>query len=627
MSSERYVYIEDSGIYKSIPLSKDPGDSQIRILEILPGEFDNPLKCNLSVASIGSVPYEALSYRWKGVKGAKVHVDKANCLIQENLASALRYLRYSSESRFIWCDAICIHQSNQDEKDHQLLLMGKIYRCAEVVLVWLGEPTSRSDSAMEYFEKYPGPEWCGGLPLEISTRLSYDTHHTWWLYFGDELLSTDWWGRAWMVQEMVLAKKLIFVCGKYQMQESAFFSIAMSGTVLNRNIFTQPASHGEMSLRQIAWQSMMYQRLARQGGFGNDLQFSDDEIGYDQDGISSPRADIGFWIGQFHGWGSTDPKDRVYAYLALDEDCPIQPSKLAKDISFTQLYRLVTEYVLTTTGGLDFICLGRAHPRQPGLPSWVPDFSKSYGTNPALPPANFGLRTSFKASNGRLFEGTFEDLNSISSQRVLKIVARHVGRIKEVTEVHRADNEVECIEHSIKLASWGSGPRYEESQYEYTGKRSHSRYAALNRTLVWNLNYERRPCSESEGFFADVVASRVPVTYNQELLGSLPEDLEHSFSVDSVLYKFKYRLGRRTALLDNGFIGMVPEACILNSHDGSSYEVYILAGASFPMVLRRLPERNGRVIFELIGECYVHGVMDGEVYQSTSIQDVEIVLV
>jgi hypothetical protein len=181
----------------------------------------------------------------------------------ENIACVIQYLRHPTSggggSRFIWCDAICIHQGPESgDKDDQLLLMGQIYGCAETVLVWLGPPTPVSDSAMQYFAKYPGPEWCGGLPIMIQATLSYQSHHRWWLDFGDGLLSTDWWGRAWMVQEMVLAKNLVFTCGKHRMHESAFFGIALFGTTMNRTIFREPASYGEMSLRQIAWRSMMY---------------------------------------------------------------------------------------------------------------------------------------------------------------------------------------------------------------------------------------------------------------------------------------------------------------------------------------------------------------------------------
>jgi hypothetical protein len=642
---ENYAKIEELGIYESLPLSKNPEDDQmIRILEILPGNFDDddnqPLECKLFVASLQSpISYEALSYRWKGSQDTKIHVNGEKCLIMGNLGSALRYLRDPNTSRFIWCDFICINQSQKmsnREKDDQILLMGKIYSRAKQVLVWLGQPTPESDSAMEYFAKYPGREWCGGLPFQIQVSLSYQNHHKWWLDFGKGLLSTDWWGRAWMVQEMVLAKKLTFVCGRYTMDETSFFSIAQIGTLQNRTVFDGWTADNELLLRREAWFRMMWQRMVRQGGLGEDFQFSPEEIGYGQDGIvQRPRDDIGFWIGQFHEWESTDHRDRVYAYLSFDENCPLQPRQLPKDLPFTDVYRLVTEYVVTSSGGLDFICLGRAHPRRKldqtpegkshssssshrELPSWVPDLSQPFGSNPPLPPVNFGARTAFRASNGRAFQGTFEDLiNSTSrgdKQRALTLIARRVGTIEQVGVEHRMDNEIEAIEGSMLLAGFGEPPHHQYKTYAYPGIPSQTRHLALSRTLVWNLNHERRPCVGNEGFFADIYESNVPDNYNEELVSmSLPDERQSSFGIDSAVSKYKFRLGRCTALLDNGFIGMVPKACMPNSDyqrekigelgHPPSYEVYILAGASLPMVLRRLPPRGGRGdVFELVGE-------------------------
>jgi len=637
--------MEDSRVYKSLPLSNNPkNDKQIRILEILPGNLDDqqPLECKLFVASLHSaVSYEALSYRWKGSQDTKIHVNGAKCLVMENLGSALRYLRQPNTSRFIWCDAICINQSKKKsnrEKDEQLLLMGQIYSGAKQVLVWLSKPTPESDRAMEYFAKYPGPEWCGGLPLQIQVDLSYLNHHECWLDFGKGLLSTDWWGRAWMVQEMALAKKLTFVCGRYTMDESSFFSIAQSGTSQNRTVFDWTTTDNKLFLRREAWFRMMYQRVARQGGFGEGFGVSPEQMGYGQDGIAQrPRNDIGFWIGQFHEWETTDPKDRVYAYLPLDDNCPIEPSKLPKDLPFTEVFRLVTEYVVTSTGGLDFICLGRAQPRRKlegtrkgkrncfsssrnshrELPSWVPDLSQPFRSNPPLPPVNFGLRTAFRASNGRPFQGTFDDISSTTKrgdrQRALTLIARRVGTIKEVGVEHRLDNETEAIEGSMLLAGFGQPPHQPHKTYAYPGIPSQTLHLALSRTLVWDLNHDRRPCVGNEGFFADIDERRVPDNYNPELLSmGFPGERERSFGIDAFWSKFNFRLGRRTALLDNGFIGMVPKACMPmpnsghlqgNGSNSSSYEVYIFAGASLPMVLRRLPPRDGRNdIFELIGE-------------------------
>ena len=56
----------------------------------------------------------------------------------QNLSDFLRFLRLPRASRLLWADAICIDQTTDVEKNHQLRLMGRIYRQAKEVVVWFG---------------------------------------------------------------------------------------------------------------------------------------------------------------------------------------------------------------------------------------------------------------------------------------------------------------------------------------------------------------------------------------------------------------------------------------------------------------------------------------------------------
>ena len=58
--------------------------------------------------------------------------------ITESLYLALRALRYRDRSRIIWADAVCINQSDNDEKSNQVQNMGSVYATASMVIVWLG---------------------------------------------------------------------------------------------------------------------------------------------------------------------------------------------------------------------------------------------------------------------------------------------------------------------------------------------------------------------------------------------------------------------------------------------------------------------------------------------------------
>lgn len=67
-----------------------------------------------------------------------------------------------------------------------------------------------------------------------------------------------------------------------------------------------------------------------------------------------------------------------------------------------------------------------------------------------------------------------------------------------------------------------------------------------------------------------------------------------------------YLQGVRLFFTTNGFVGVGPGAM----EPGDS--IYILAGGPLPYVLRPVPDAACLNTFELVGSCYVHGVMDGQ---------------
>lgn len=65
---------------------------------------------------------------------------------------ALKRLRHggSGKYRCLWIDSLCIDQSNGIERNHQVSHMGRIYRNAQRVLVWLGVHSSDSEQAIHF---------------------------------------------------------------------------------------------------------------------------------------------------------------------------------------------------------------------------------------------------------------------------------------------------------------------------------------------------------------------------------------------------------------------------------------------------------------------------------------------
>jgi len=101
-------------VYKYSPLKADL--SEIRVLSLLPGDFESPIIISMSTAALielGTItPFpEALSYVWGPLNQRREIIVKGDedgrLSITTNLAAALKYLRSSTRARLLWVDAIC----------------------------------------------------------------------------------------------------------------------------------------------------------------------------------------------------------------------------------------------------------------------------------------------------------------------------------------------------------------------------------------------------------------------------------------------------------------------------------------------------------------------------------------
>ena len=145
----------------------DPQKNAMRILKLHHSSGDEPIQCSLSVVSLDQDPYyETLSYVW----GARVNlkpiiVGGTTFKATQNLWDFLRCLRLDRADRHLWAAAVCINQSDNNEKTHQSKLMRRIYRQAKQAHIWFGPFTqSWQDeiSTIEHFtptSKFTEEDW------------------------------------------------------------------------------------------------------------------------------------------------------------------------------------------------------------------------------------------------------------------------------------------------------------------------------------------------------------------------------------------------------------------------------------------------------------------------------------
>jgi hypothetical protein len=124
--------------YEPLP---DPR-THLRLLRILKGSFDRPIVCELSCWAIDRAPpYIAVSYTWGEAGSVSViAINGKSMTIRKNCEYVLQQqasVRGSAQCYF-WVDAICINQRGVQEKNHQVALMGKIYKTATDVYACVG---------------------------------------------------------------------------------------------------------------------------------------------------------------------------------------------------------------------------------------------------------------------------------------------------------------------------------------------------------------------------------------------------------------------------------------------------------------------------------------------------------
>ncbi|KAK3633398.1 hypothetical protein LTR56_015812 [Elasticomyces elasticus] len=206
---------------------------EIRLIRLLPNRAANTIRCETAVASLSSNPtYIALSYTWGAPPDSHaIEIDGQEVHIRKNLWRFFhRFNRLHVDcSAFVWVDSLCIDQNNTVEKTRQISQMGRIFYQARKVVVWLGPAYSDSDVAMEAIANYAAlyqnarkqakfwSEASGIAVIRLSQRA--------------------YWTRLWVLQELILAQRIILLCGQRQVDWSAFLNLmtAMSRMPQSRN--------------------------------------------------------------------------------------------------------------------------------------------------------------------------------------------------------------------------------------------------------------------------------------------------------------------------------------------------------------------------------------------------------
>ncbi|EON65145.1 hypothetical protein W97_04382 [Coniosporium apollinis CBS 100218] len=393
--------------YTALPLRSA---RSIRLLELHPGAGD--IVCSLHTVDLDTAPpYDALSYTWGDARppllqsvapqlySRRFPISCNGCLLEvtANLYHALQRLVAIDRARprweniylqrLIWIDAICINQEDDAEKSTQVAMMEDIYKRASLVVCWLGQEDRYTEPALRlanYLAQIPSENYgqYSGLGLNHSGIPSND----WEALVA--LFRRPCFRRAWITQEIVLAQKLLLLCGSFEISWSMLVKCSefVCQTQTWRHLFV-------MSSRFSSIQDYISRRELRPVGV------SVQGLAHIEKQLPKGKNPSIMVLMMGRGTDASNPRDNVYALLGLTKEMikTRQPSTERSDplgrLTLSQLpvpdykkpvervYSDFAKCVLECTQNLLLLSLveDRSDRRSAGLanslPSWVPDLS------------------------------------------------------------------------------------------------------------------------------------------------------------------------------------------------------------------------------------------------------------
>ena len=609
--------------------------SDIRVLELHPGSYKDALRCTSHVCSLGfeypPVPedeptwrpwlryaisrrtgqliwYSALSYTW----GAPIFVKPLSCngyqvLVTENLDLALRHLRQSDRSVNLWIDQLCINQGDLKEKESQVSLMGRVYKRSWNTVIWLGEEADNSGVTLDIMRDFntifqfdtgsstldPDSLAEHNLPISGSQQ---------WVDLS-KLLARSWFLRTWVMQEAVLSGDVAVLCGHkfVKWSDIGIFAYNMEKQDLVQYLEI------EGSIRKA--EDPGYRRIRQ----------------IDRLRDSDMLAHTGFIATLEQGRGSkaTDVRDKVYGMLGMSH-VTIRPD-YSKSVREVYTEASAASAMLDEEQLISLFCCVDHPDSVENLPSWVVDWSRPrWTTSLGYEARHMGVY----AASGNV---TIHPKFTIDGYR-LTITGTIFDTISIISEVAQALALVELVNPLSRTSQFIA--RNVESVLEHCQpySTSCSTFTAFWHTLVAGKDSSGRrkvPTTAPDDFspiFAlliDTATERSPSfcdqpTFKRKLTLDNLKVRQPSKVYRLMQIAFKDAIEcRRFGVTSKGYMGLFPQT----THVGD--EVCVISGGYIPFVVRRQSGDD----FQLVGECYVHGVMNGEVMQMTELSSAEMTLV
>lgn len=314
---------------------------------------------------------------------------------------------------------------------------------------------------------------------------------------------------------------------------------------------------------------------------------------------------------------ATDDRDKLFAFTALSYlQIKADYSKSAEEIymefgrNFVRKTLKEDRTTRSWTEGRNeprtiisaFLCNAGKLAQKYDLPSWVPDWSVRQNSRPLWTVKSCpDHKIVYNAGGDTLGDCDLQSYSLTISVHLIDRIAK-VGTVDlmQIRDLSGKELQTRCFQWFNEAAAMCFS-----SQFPYiTGE---NRNEALMRTLIADVSSDSVRATIAEAhtafhhFLTYIYKRTTKVLFSSSQTDMLAE--RYAFQVVATI------LGRVLFVTEQGWIGLAPHG--VKAGD----EAAIIIGCDIPVVFRRIGHGLNGPEFHLLGECYLHGLMFGEVLQ------------
>ncbi|KAH6675115.1 heterokaryon incompatibility protein-domain-containing protein [Halenospora varia] len=561
---------------------------EIRLLDLLRAAASGNLRCRVRRATIGDMPsFISVSHVWGTGKAERLmHLDSGcgtkDVQISQNLESIFVGLLCHDSNTFpqlwngscklpMWIDMVCINQSDMGEKASQIPLMREIYSQARSVIICINECDIFLRYAFQYLRQAArdNPATEENNPGIRFDPIGWDAIK--------RLMDCEWFHRKWVIQEAVIPKDAIFLCGADIMtMDDLFRGIDVVLTAL----LARPKAIKELYFAHV-------------GSVRPVLALRELKRSYAKD---QRQLNLLWMLENLRLTRATLAHDQIYALLGLCSPEEAAKNPIRYDLEPEEVYRTSAVSHAQLHNDLDFLGL---------CPSWVPNWHSKHLRRCLGLGRLDNEHQFFRASGAIPVDPTFKG-NELMISGIL------VDRIKVLSDFCSPDRRHELSDANSKLFQQYFDFWMTPTGYPMPYKDDANQIETFARTIsLLGIYLEPLPSPNEllEMFHRWFSGSALGEQLEQHGLG------RNSAGQANGTKRFM-RMNRLMSwepfVTEQGYIGLAREKCSVGD------EIWIIGGCNVPILLS--PKAESPSHYEVRGEIFLDGFMFGEIMSTERVE-------